>query len=192
MWVRMLVGAFVGAVVFMIWGAVFWALTPLGKNMTKPIEYEDAVLSVLDQSIDATGVYFVPLKGMHEEGSSRETFLEKHKKGPVARISFRKEGVDPQGPAVFIKGFVHLFASVLLLMLIMRSAVPHLAGFGARLGFVATAGLFAAFFTHLSDSIWFHAPFGYAVGYAAFHVVGWLLVGLALSPIIKPRPAAPA
>ncbi|MDH3215313.1 MAG: hypothetical protein OEN01_03360 [Candidatus Krumholzibacteria bacterium] len=186
---RTLLASVVGAVVLMAWGFVFWTMTPLGQNLIHTIDTEDAVIEVLDQNISESGVYFVPSTGMRDK-SGQEAFVEKHRRGPLARISFRKEGADAQSPVVFIKGFVHSFLSVLLLVGIMIHALPRLASYRSRVVFVLLVGVFAGFFTHLSDPIWFHSPLQHSLYYMDFHILGWLFVGLALAPIIKPASAA--
>lgn len=183
---KILLASLVGALVLMVWGLVFWTVLPVGQNMLGVIEAEDAVIDVLDRNIGATGVYFVPLAGMDDE-SGQQAFLEKHKRGPLARITFRKEGVDAQSPMVFVKGFLHFFVSVLLLVGIMGKALFRLVTYWSRVTFTLLLGIFAAFFSHLGDPIWFHAPLKYAIYFMDYHIIGWILVGLAISPIIKPQ-----
>jgi hypothetical protein len=182
---RLLVGSLVGAVVLMVWGALFWTVMPFTRDAMRAVEAEDAILDILDQHITETGVYFMPLVDMYDK-SKQDAFFEKHERGPLARISFRKEGVDARSPMVFIKGFLHFFVSVLFLAGLMISAFPRLATYRSRVVFIFFVGLFAAFFTHLSDVVWMHAPLRYAIYYMDFHILGWLLVGLVISPIVKP------
>ena len=110
---RLLLGAFAGAIVLMIWGFLYWTVNPWAKSMLRPIDNEDRVIEALSNAIPETGVYFMPLEGMHSK-ATQESFLEKHRSGPLIRVIFTKEGADPMAPAVYIMGFIHFFLSALL------------------------------------------------------------------------------
>jgi len=182
---RILLASLVGTGVLMVWGMLFWTVMPFSQDMMRAVESEDAILEILDLHLPESGVYFMPLVEMYDE-ATQDRFVKKHKRGPLARISFRKEGVDAQSPIVFMTGFVHFFVSVLFVCGIMVVALPRLVTYRSRVFFVFLVGAFAAFFTHLSDVVWMYTPLRYAIYYIDFHVLGWLFVGLAIAAIIKP------
>lgn len=182
---KVLLSALVGTLVLMVWGMLFWMVLPFGGQVIRSVQGEDAIIRVLDEHIQETGVYLVPLAGSKDE-ATMDRFIEKHKQGPLAQISFRKEGVDATSPMVFLTGAIHYFVSMLFLCGIMMIALPRLMTYRARVFFVFLVGGFAAFFSHLTEPIWLHSPLKYAVYNMDFHILGWLFVGFAIAAILKP------
>jgi hypothetical protein len=188
---RVLLSAVVGTAVLIVWGMIFWMVLPFGNQVIRTAEAEDEIIAMLDSHLTETGVYFMPLVDSYDPSTIGD-FMEKHKRGPLAQIAFRKEGVDAMSPMIFIKGALHYFVSVLFLCGILLVALPRLTTYRGRVFFVFLVGVFAAFFSHLTEPIWLHSPLRYALYNMDFHILGWLFVGLAVAAIIRPDVASGA
>jgi hypothetical protein len=183
---KLLLGAFLVAIVLMVWGFIFWTFLASPFLVFSGVSNEAAVIEALDQNIAQTGVYLYPFPDMSGD-SSTETFVAQHQAGPIVQIIFRKEGLNPMSPSVFVGGFIHFFVSALILGVLLLLALPGLSSYGRRLLFVVVAGLFAAILVNLSEPIWYYHPWGYHLYYAAFTLTSSLFAGLVLAWIIKPQ-----
>jgi hypothetical protein len=187
MFLRVVIGAFLAALVLMAWGFVFWMFLPFGKAVLQRLPGEEAVLKTLRENIPATGIYIYP--SMEEAGGSKEaqeTMMQKQVAGPLVEIIYRKDGLDPLSPSTYGLGLAHFFVSGLLAGGLLALALPNLKTYAARLLFVFLVGLFAAFFVDLSAGIWMNHPWDLPLLSAAYHTSSWLLAGLPMAAIIKP------
>jgi len=183
---KILLAAFIGAVVQMVWGWLFWGALPFSKSIIQTAESEDAIREVVDANLKESGVYFMPYLGAYDV-DGQAAFQQKHESGPIVTVFFRKEGAPVQSPSILLKGFFHVFVSVLLLLAIMSKAMPRLPSYWSRVMFIFLMGIFAAFYSNYTNSIWWYVPWSYSTGYANYHIVAWLLTGLAIAPVVKPR-----
>jgi hypothetical protein len=178
----LLPGAVLAAVVLFVWGFLVWGLMPV--NPFIPIPDEAAVSAALLEQLPATGHYLLP-----GDDSDMDAFVQRHREGPLAMITFRREGTNPMAPSVFLFGYLHMLASTLLLGLALRTAAPALRRYGARVAFVALVGLFVGVWAHLGEPIWWHQPWGFHLLSAAYDVIGLVLAGLVLARFVRPEAA---
>ena len=95
-------GTLASALVLGLWGMVFWGwLAPdLGMFQVLPNAVE---VTKSWREIDLqTGTYFVPWPRDTEE--TFEKFVEHHKRGSFYKLSYIREGVDPQSPGKLLLG----------------------------------------------------------------------------------------
>jgi hypothetical protein len=195
MHIRLVLGAALAAVVLMAWGFVFWTVTPFPYQMMAKIPHEEAIVQALQEQSLETGTYFLPfpdkdaMSGANTQ--AQEALMKMHASGPLLQLSYRKEGLDPTSPAVYLQGMAHMFVSALLIGGLMLLALPSLPTFGRRWLFVALAGTFAAIAIELANPIWFHNPWKFALYETGFNIAGWVLAGLVLGAVIKPRSKSP-
>jgi hypothetical protein len=197
MLLRILIGSLLAAIVLMVWGAVIWVVSPVPHLLLRGVPNEDAVAKTLNEQIPESGVYLFPwwteVEGSPEaQQAAMDTVMEKHRRGPIGQIIFRKEGLDPMQPAGFVLGFAHFFVSALIMSVLLVLALPGLHCYGSRLLFVFLAGLFAGWTVQLSDVIWFHHPPEYRLFLAGLDVTNWLLAGAVLAAVVRPRGTAGA
>ncbi|HLT46236.1 MAG TPA: hypothetical protein VK002_03335 [Rubricoccaceae bacterium] len=178
----LLLGAFLAALVLFVWGFVVWALMPVDP-FTR-IADEAAVSAALLEQLPATGYYLLP-----GDDSDMDAYVARHREGPLALITFRREGADPLAASGFVLGFLHMLVSMLLLGLVLRAAVPRLHTYGARVTFVAFVGLLVGVWAHLGEPIWWHQPWSLPLLTAAHDVIGFALAGLVLARFVRPEPA---
>jgi len=176
---RFLIGSFAAAVVLFIFGAAFWTCPIPYAYVEKPSSNNEALGSVLRDHLPNDGLYLVP--GISENPADS---IERYRKGPVATIHYRREGVEPRSSSVLILGFFHGWVTTALLAALLRLA--PLPRFGQRLMVVTLAGLAAANYMKLGDGIYWFQPWPWLVLNASFDAVAMLITGLVLAAIVKP------
>lgn len=192
---RALLAALAGAIVLFIWGAVYWTVLPFGNQVMGGAANEAALVTALEESLPGSGVYVVPWLEEAERGEPGEAAFQSweqhHRRGPIVQIFYRAEGTEPMAPSVFAAGFVNMFTSSLLAVGVLALGLPLWPGYGQRVLVIFLLGLFAAVTAELSAPIWLYHPWDYAAFQSLHHLTGWLLAGLTMAGIFKPKPVAP-
>lgn len=192
---RTLLAALAAATILFLWGGVYFVLVPTSVvEVMRPVDNEEAVAAMLRTGLPETGVYLIPWGTQAEiaDPAFQEELTERHRRGPLVMISYHEEGAEPGDPGVFLSGFLHFFLSGLLVAVLLRIALPVLAGFRQRLVFVTLVGLAAAVIGEVYKGIWFYQPWDYTLYLALFILGGWFLAGLAMAAILKPPAGAAA
>ena len=78
------------------------------------------------------------------------------------------------------------FFSVLFLALLMYMVRGSLATYSSRVLFAGLAGFGMAFFSNLTNAIWFFHPLPWALTGLLYDVTIWIVAGLVLGAYIKP------
>ncbi|MDX1630752.1 MAG: hypothetical protein R3234_02735 [Thermoanaerobaculia bacterium] len=192
---RALLATLLGAIVLMIWGAVYWTVLPFGNYVMSGAEDEVALTEALDDTLPESGVYVVPWRGETTSGehsrAADQIWAERHRRGPIAHVFYREDGAEPMAASVFLGGFVNMFTSTLIAVGVLVLGLPIWPRYGQRVLVVFLLGLFAAVTVELSAPIWFYHAWDYHAYQALYHVGGWLLVGLAIAGLVKPEPVTP-
>lgn len=187
---KLLLGALAGAVVLMLWGAIFWMALASGSTAVRNLPNGDSLVAAMKSSITESGTYFWPQMDPKGTPEQRDEAVKNYENGPVVMVSYRADGINPLGGGTYLLGFVHFFFSALLVAMLMGFALPRLASYGSRFGFILLAGIFAAFSVDLAGPIWFHTVAGLPVLNMVYHITGWLMAALVMAAIIRPRPAS--
>jgi hypothetical protein len=162
-----------GTVAIVFWGMVFWGVLAGPLGVFHQLPDAPAVTQVLVDSETRTGTYFMPWPRDTAEASAY--FLEQHKRGPFYRLSYVREGVDPQSARKLLIGVFHYFTVSLMaaLLLWISNPVSRLRSFGT----VFLAGLIGSIFHIVGDPVWFHMPWDYSIGVLFYDIVSWGLLG---------------
>jgi hypothetical protein len=166
---------------------------PFGKEMFGKLPNEAAVADAMSKQEVESGTYIVPhcdcdvLKGSDEE--AKAAILKRHREGPLMKITYRKEGINPTCPLLFAIGFGHCVVSSLLMAVLLALAAPGLRNFPVRVLFVVLVGAFASFAVTLADPVWYHHPWKFALLKAGFETAGWVPAGAVLGLLVRPRSA---
>lgn len=191
---RVILATVVGAVVVFAWGFVAWAGFNLYSFAFKNLPSEAVVVPALKSAIPETGAYWFP--GMPEETAATtpeqvqtnmESWKERHKTGPLGLLLYRQTGYDAMSPSVFIRGFVIMLASALMMSLIVGGVQSN--AYGKRFGAALLAALFAVLATHASNWNWFGLPDKYLMAMTLDTLVAWTLASLLIAAIVKPARA---
>ncbi|MCW5774887.1 MAG: hypothetical protein KIS87_00375 [Phycisphaeraceae bacterium] len=192
MGVRVIGGAFVGALIVFVWGMLFWTVLPFGKAAIKPVPDEPQLASALKVHVRESGAYALPMQ-KHEAGMSAEDkrvaadiWKGTHRVGPVALVFCRIEGIDPEDPIVFVRGFLIAFLCAVILSGLSSSAAGLGVGYTKRVGLIVGIVIFGAFASHGMHWNWFFLPTAYSATVFGDMAVGWTLAGLAIAAIAKP------
>ncbi len=192
--IRLVIGAFLAAVLMFFWGFLFWSVLPVSKSMMDRAENEDALIANLKGSLKGEGFYFLPFPdGDAMDTSSTDpkvvALQKKHAEGPLVTIIYQPKGVSMEDMGrIMAMGFGHMFVSALLAGSLLILAAPNLKSYFARVLFVFGLAVFASFTLEFSDVIWFHHPLKFHLVAAGYALVGWLLAGLALGALIRHKP----
>lgn len=189
--VRYLLGALLSAIVVFFWGYVFWGLSPIPYFFMHRFNDQTEVGKVLERNAPESGVYFLPFPGdaTSPDPEVRKALLENHRKGPLVEVQYNKEGDDMESPVIYAAGFGQILLSSLLVGLLLWMALPNLKTYPMRVLFVFLAGVFASAAITLAGPIWFYHPWQGAANVAIHHLVGWLLAGLVMGLVMRPKQA---
>jgi hypothetical protein len=177
--IRTLLGSFIAAVLLFGFGAAFWNCPTPYAYVEKPSQGSDALGKALREHLPNDGLYLVPGKA-----ATPEETLNLYRRGPVATIHYRKDGVEPMSPELLVTGFFHGWVTTLLLAITLRlCALPR---FGQRLLVVTLTGLAVVNYSKLGDGIYWFQPWPWLLLNAAYDAVAFLLVAAILGAIVKP------
>ena len=175
-------GTLAGALALGVWGMVFWgwlAHLSLGCFRRFPTVAE---VTESCQAIDLqTGTYFVPWP--RDTPEAFEEFVEHHKRGSFYKLSYIREGVDPQSPGKLLLGSLHN-ASVALIAVLLSLAVGP-SRYAKQAGIVFLAGMMGTNFISVADPIWFHLPWDYTGGVLLYEIVSWALLAGVTAGIVR-------
>jgi len=181
---KILLASLASTLALLIWGMLFWGILYEPTKTFKSEVLDESILNSLVSNDVKTGTYFYPWPRNTKE--TAKVWLEKHKEGPFFKLSYVREGVNPQAPIKFLFGFIHNFITCLLASLILFLALPSLKSFIKRFLIVFCAGLMGTIYIQLGDPIWFHLPWDYPLGVLLYELVSWAILGLILGRMIKP------
>jgi hypothetical protein len=192
---RFAIAVLLSGLVLESWGTVFGILLPFReKFIMERLPDEDAVVRLLTSQHLESGSYFYPFADVTLLTKSRDdpawkVLDEKHRKGPLVRVIYNKQGSPAFDPTNFLIGFIQYAISAMLLGCLLLLALPALPTYGKRVGFASLAGVFAAVAVQLSNPAWLHHPWEAELILAGSIVVGWVLSGMVLGWLIRPRSA---
>jgi hypothetical protein len=192
---RILIGSILGAIVFFVWGFIWWTALFLVVMPPTAMHDADAVRTVLRENLPETGVYWVPEMPIHgaeapgpELDAAMEVWTQKHREGPLGMIMLTADGAEPMEPVVLVRGFViEVIAALLASMLLWVACAGK--GYVRRVAFVFGLGAFAAVSVHLVAWNFLYVPTAFTRFQVIDVLVGWLAAGLVIAAIVK-RPAA--
>ena len=177
---RFILSTVIAAVICFIWGAIYW-VSPVPNDAIGQAKSDALLGAELNLTLGDTGVYYLP------SGAPGETSFDKlHRAGPIAMIFFQREGAEPMAGSTFAAGFVHGWASIALVALLLSMALPALGSYARRVGFVSLVGVIISVYSNLGGTVWWPIPLNWAVIMSIYGVVFWLIAGLILAAFYKP------
>ena len=174
---RILIGSLVAAVVTMVLGWVFFGSPVMNQGYrTAPAATQTAVLEAL-KTLPESGTYILP--------SGESTEAQAEAQGGVAVVQMNKEGIERMmDPMIFLKGFIHMAISFLLIgffLLMLRGPLPS---FASRVVPVLLLAAIAVVWTRLGQPIWFHTDWRNALYLAITDFLSLAAGGLIVSAFI--------
>ena len=182
---RTVIAGAVGGIVFFIWSAIAHMFLPIGSMGVKTFD-DSAVLPALQQSVTEPGFYIFP--GMDMTGNAtpeeQREWEDRYQAGPIGVLVYSPSGDTPMSAANMIWELLsNIVAGIFAAWII--SLIPTT--LGRRAAIVTAIGLIAWLSVSVSHWVWFKFPFAFTIGEGLDQVIGWLLAGLVMSAMIKPR-----
>jgi len=184
---RFILAAVLGGIAVFAWGAISWMVLPWHNATINNIPGEEAVVSVLQEHMKETAVYYFPAWPMDDTEASMRAYENKHIEGPLGMIFYTTPGLEPMMPTTFISGLILMIASAFVASVLLWMAHERLKPWTARVFFVTILGVFSTLVSHVSSWHWNYFPTDYTIVMSADLIVSWLLGGMVIAAIIKPE-----
>ncbi len=189
---RVIIGGLLGGIALFIWGSLAHMVLGLGSVGFKEIPNESAVLTAVTSSITEPGLYYFPGLGlpsnatMAQQNAAMKESDAKAQAGPSGLLIIHPHGGGGFTAARLINEFVLNIVQGLLLAVLLAWALP-IVGYVPRVAFVTVAGFFGALATNIQYWNWYGFPVNYTLAYITNETVGFLVVGLVVAAMVKPR-----
>jgi hypothetical protein len=184
---RIAIAGIAGGIAMFIWTSIAHVALPLGQIGFSQIPNEAPVLSAMHDSIgERSGLFIFPWTDPKSSNAIAEAEA-KMKINPSGLLIYHPPGAAGMTAVMLIVEFVkEVIVSLIAAFLLAQTVI---AGYAARVGFVALTGLAAAITTNVSYWNWYGFPTAYTVAYASIDFVAFVAAGLAIAAILKRRPA---
>jgi len=169
------------AVALVAWGMLFWGLLAPRLGVFHALPNAASVTATLLEGGATSGTYFMPWPRDTPEAFAR--FVHQHETGPFYRLSYVREGVNPNSAAKLILGTLHYVTVAAIAVALAMLAGPRP---GRRFAIVLLAGLLGSDFITVGDPVWFHMPWDYVRGVLLYEVASWALLA-AIAARLAPR-----
>jgi hypothetical protein len=177
---KLILGIVLATLAIFVWGAAFW-MNPLPNRLFRETGADEALQDLMKEKMPEDGLYMLP--SSHLEKAEMDRL---YSRGPIAMIFYHREGISGMNMTSMFLSLVHNLFSVVLLALLLHMVRGSLPTYGSKILFAGLAGLGMAFFSNLTNSIWFFYPWGYTLTGLLYDVTIWIVAGLVLGRFIKP------
>jgi len=185
---RVIIGGIAGGIILFMWGFLSWVVLDLHSETILEHEGTMALIENGKDVLPHEGVYYFPPRPSNrEDTAAMEVWMEAHRQGPVGMIFWQPVGDEPMSVTNLAQGLLLEIGMVMLAGVLLALALPSLPTYGNRLLFVTGLGLFVVLAARMSDWVFMGFPTRYTASIALGGVVSWVLVGLVLAGIVKPR-----
>jgi hypothetical protein len=184
--VRIVVAAILGGFLMFVWGAVSHMLLPFAREALKPIPNEAAVLSALGGNLAEPGMYAFPWIDMSGKPppEQQKAWSQKLASGPSGLLVYRPNSGEAMSPRQLVSEFVSNVLAALFGALIL---VQLSGGIGRRALSIAAIGIAAWLSISVSQWTWYGFSMPFLIGDLVDQFGGWLLAGLAMAAVIRPK-----
>ncbi len=182
---RIILAALLGGLIMFLYGALSHMVFQIGEADLKTLPDEVSSASAIGELTDADGMYFFPAmpKGKLSD-AEREAWTKRYTEGPTGMLIISKQGRPAMSPKQ-LGG--ELISNILCAFLAAMFAAQLTGGILKRAIWIGALGFFA--WTSVSFSYWNWYGFtdGFILGELVEQVTGWLLAGLGIAWLVKPR-----
>jgi len=189
---RLLAAGVTGGIAMYVWMSVAHVALPLASTGISQIKiHEDALLSGMHGALGETSaMYLFPSMGSTGQRASIEEYQAKLSAGPSGLLIYHPPGQKALNPRQFVTEFLLELIEALLAVFLL--AQTRLTSYGAKVGFIAVAGLLASLPTNISYWNWYGFPGSYTAAYMLTQIIGFVVVGLVAAAFMRERAAAAA
>jgi hypothetical protein len=184
--VRIVLAAVLGGFLMFAWGAVSHMLLPFERQALKQLPNEAAVLSTLGTQVTEPGMYFFPWMDMSGKATTEQqnAWAQQIASGPSGLMIYRPSGGEAMSPRQLVTEFVSNVLAALFGAMIL---VQLTGGIGRRVLSMAAIGIAAWLSISVSQWTWYGFSTPFLLGDFADQFGGWLLAGIGMAMLIKPR-----
>ena len=187
---RITIAGIVAGIIVFCWGAVTHIVLPLGE-IGLNIESTPATAAVLEtvKGLPESGIYMMPGRdtSITDEDERMQSQLDAWTAGPATVVVLQADGGPTMGAALGQQFLASVLAGCVAAMVLAGCSC----GYGYRVMLVGLMGLFTWFNTDASLWIWYGFSNDYTLMTGMNLVAGWLVAGIVLAAIVKPRDKKP-
>jgi hypothetical protein len=184
---RVLIATLAAAIVMFVWVSIAHIMTPLATAGISRMNNEPATIAAMQAAMPADGLYMFP--GMDTQAKDRDAEMKayqaKARVNPSGMVVFHAPKADQGMTRQMIGEFIIELICVLLAAIVLNLA--NVPGFLGRVLVVTAIGLPAAAWTNLSYWLWYGFPTSYTLGAIAIQLIGFILAGVVLAALLRPR-----
>lgn len=185
---RIIIGGIVGGVTLFMWGFISWVIAGWHDATIISDPSITAVIDGAEAHLPDSGVYyFPPMPEDHGDQAAMDAWEQSHRDGPIGMLVWNRFGTEVGSGSMLAKGLLLNIGLSMMAAVLLWLALPSLSSYAARCCYVSCLGLLAVMATRFTDAVFFAFPSRYMMGQAIDGIVGWVLVGLVLAMIVKPR-----
>jgi hypothetical protein len=184
---RIFLAGLAGAITMFVWTSVAHMATPLASTGISQMDNEGALGTALQTATgNKAGFYIFPGADMKDPNAmaKADAAMKIH---PSGLLIYHPPGATGITPVRLVAEFLTEFAEALIAAFLLAQTM--LAAYAARAGFVTLLGVGAALTTNVSYWNWYGFPVSYTIAYASIEIIGYLVAGLVIAAILKPRTA---
>jgi hypothetical protein len=188
----LVLGTILGGLTAFIWSSISWSLLTWHEKPLHTFQNENEVSAVIASHTTESGNYILP-GGSSQEGMTSEqkktaqtVLTEKMQKGPVMFAAIRRAGFGSYAQGLICQLLIQMAGALLLTWLVLQARGLS---YGKRVAFLAVVGLSAGVIADLPNWNWWGFSTTYTVASVTDYMLTWLLAGLVIAKVTKPRPA---
>lgn len=186
----LVLGTILGGLVAFAWSSVSWEILGWHEKTLVKFQNEDEVSAVIASHAVKDGTYILPAMpptaGMTSEQKKKTeaAVMDKMQKGPIMVAAVRRGGFGSFSRGLIIQVLSLMAAAFLLTWLLLQTSGLS---YARRVAFLAIAGLAASVIVDLPNWNWWGFSGVYTAVNLADFTITWLLAGLVIAKVAKPR-----
>lgn len=172
---KLIIGAFVGAILLFAWQSLSWTVLHLHENAYKHTSQQDSLMTAINNSHLEEGQYLLPRLPNDSSHEAMMKYGEAHQGMPWAVITYHKQyKVDMVMPLV--RGFLIALISAMFVCLIIQKFSRK--NMSSIFGSVLSVGLICFIFVWYNQHNWFQTSWEVLKGELIDNLAGWGLCGI--------------
>jgi hypothetical protein len=186
----LVLGTILGGLVAFLWSSVSWEVIGWHEKTLTTFQNEDDVSAVIASHITQSGTYLLPAgpsqAGMTSEQkkAAQNVQMQKMQKGPVMFAAIRRDGFGSFTRGLVAQVLIQMAGALLLTWLLLQTSGLS---YTRRVAFLAVAGLAASVVADLPNWNWWGVSGAYTAVNLIDYTITWLLAGLVIAKVAKPR-----